>query len=222
MQKVNFENLRLVKDILHSRFLFRFVTTKNEKSRFRIINHTSMKLSRLIIAAGITILSAITLVSCEGPAGAAGAQGISGPTGAPGPQPLVGIYVIPDTAWTLSTSVSNQYYCQISDTNLTDFNNDVVLVYAQGSSGPTADFYALPVTNILAANDALSYSYNTATITLYYTNSAGTVVQPTTPLTIKTVIMVPAIIKQHPNVNYKDYHAVMALLTELKAGKASH
>jgi hypothetical protein len=176
-----------------------------------------MKLSRLIIAASISIITAVVFIGCEGPAGAAGAQGIAGPTGANGPQPLVGVYVLPDTVWAISgPPATNQYNCQIADTNITNYNNDVVLVYAQGTSSPTADFYALPVTNILAANDALSYSYNTGTITLYYTNTAGTVVQPTTPLTIKAVIIVPAIMKQYPNVNYKDYHAVMALLEELK------
>ncbi len=181
-----------------------------------------MKLSRLIIAVSITILSAITLVSCEGPAGAAGAQGISGPTGAPGPQPVIGNYTISDTAWVLSSSVSNQYYYQLTDTAITDLSKDMINVFAQGTTSPTADYYPLPVTNILAANDNLTYSYNQGTITFYYSNSAGAVVQPTTPLQVKINVIAKAIVQQHPNVNYKDYHAVMALLTELKAAKASH
>lgn len=176
-----------------------------------------MNIKRLILATCITLATAIMFTACEGPAGAPGPQGITGLTGAAGPQPKDTSYTILDTLWVMSTNTAGLYTCQVVDSqiNTATYNGGVVLVYAQVTQG-TGDFYALPASNILATNDYLNYSYNNSSITLYYSYTSGTTVVPTVPVFIKAVVMQPSVIRQNPNVNYKDYHAVMALLQSLK------
>jgi len=176
-----------------------------------------MKITKLIMAA---FVAATMLSSCsqEGPAGPTGPTGTDGLNGATGPTGAANVLVstgtLPAASWIQSSSSTNVYYQQVTVTNLTDGVNDAVMAYVQGTAAG-ADYFGLPITNFLANNDALSFSYSSAAtgiVTFYYTNTVTTTVVPAVDLNIKVVVIPPAVMKQHPGLNLSDYKAVMAAL----------
>ncbi|HXP49397.1 MAG TPA: hypothetical protein VN922_05560, partial [Bacteroidia bacterium] len=176
-----------------------------------------MKTTKLLIAASIAVATMFS--SCSGPAGAAGPAGATGATGPAGnPNIAVGLGSIPSASWIQS---SNVYYYQFNDAAITDYNTNTVIVYVQGTTSATADYFGLPVTNFLVNNDAMSYSYNNGIITFYYVNTATTTTPPSVALNVKVVVIPQSVIKQHPGLNTSDYHAVMAIVNEEKSSQAS-
>jgi len=180
-----------------------------------------MKTTKLFMAA---LIAATMFSSC----GSEGPTGPTGPTGGPGANGLNGAAnVTVNTAtiaagtgvggWTQSVSSPNVYYSQFNASAITDFTSDVVVAYVQGTASSTSDFYALPVTNFYANNDAMSFSYNNNLVTFYYVFTVGTTVVPPVPFTVKIAVIPPGVMKQHPGLNPNDYHAVMSIVNQQNA-----
>jgi hypothetical protein len=174
-----------------------------------------MKTTKLFMAA---LVAAAMFTSC-------GSEGPTGPTGATGLSGAANVTVVTATipaggaGWTQAGS-TNVYYVQVNDPYILNYNTDVVMAYVQGTVTPF-DYIALPLSNFLINNDELSFSYNNSLVTFYYVFVGGSTGSnlPSTALNVKIAVIPPGVMKQHPNLNVNDYHAVMAVLNQQNASK---
>lgn len=144
-------------------------------------------------------LLAITLF-----AGCTGKQGPQGPAGTNGANGTANI-----SSWTFTTgsfggSSGNWYYVQ-GVSAITDMNTNLVEMYAY--SNTYTEWLALPLANLYANGDLLTFGEYTGGVDLHYygTSNPGAI-------TFKVVVIPPAVMKKHPNTNWKDYSQVKALV----------
>jgi hypothetical protein len=178
-----------------------FFNTFTKQSKIK--NMKTLKLLSLV--AGFAFLFS----GCGGPEGPAGP---AGPTGAQGNNGLNGvaninIQVVDVTSWTLNASPT-YYYASFTDGAITDPTNETVQVFfsAAGSNGP---WQALPANNVFNSTDQITYSWTTNTVTFFYDYTSLTNV----PLNVyfNVAVIPPAVMKRHPNTNWKDGNAVLQL-----------
>ena len=85
---------------------------------------------------------------------------------------------------------------------ITNGNNDAVMLYLNSSS----QWIALPYSSIVVSGDNLGFAYSTNNLTLIYQPASGT--SPSNTWTFKQVVIPPAAMVAHPNVNLNNYMEV--------------
>jgi hypothetical protein len=166
-----------------------------------------MKTLKLSIFAAIL---AIGLYGCVGKDGAPGAQGPQGPQG--NALVLSDTFSVHTGNWVVaSTSLVASFTATAINTAV--YNGGAVEAYY--GSYTSLSWTALPWTYPLGGGvmQSLTYSYdNTQGFFLQLDNSNGTT--PTAPgsFVCKLVVIPPAIMKAHPNTNWKNYSEVKQIL----------
>ena len=150
---------------------------------------------------------AVFLGSCTGKDGAPGATGPAGTNGTNGTANITTTtYTITTSQW---VSHSNWYSAALSVPALTDSNTDVVMVYVSKTSGLySGEWYGLPLPNFLVTGDGVNYTYGNKQMSFGYNYSSA----PSQTLNFKVCVIPPAVIKSHPNTNWKNYNEVSALM----------
>jgi len=119
------------------------------------------------------------------------------------------IYTVTPAAWGLS-GLNGQEAAFITDTWLNDPINDGVEVFVSGY--PDGKWMGMPASNLVQTGDYVEYLYSNQQIEIVYDGTPS----PGINLYIKVVVIPPAIMKQHPNTNWKDYDQVEALIEAQK------
>ncbi|HTB05810.1 MAG TPA: hypothetical protein VK806_02570 [Bacteroidia bacterium] len=147
----------------------------------------------------------------NGCAGKDGAPGATGPAGANGVANITSnVYPITPGSW--SNPGTGEYAVNISDASITDATNDGVEVFI--STNGTL-WLGLPATNLLVNGDQMEFAYQTGQVSLIYLNSSA----PSNTVSLKVVTIPPAIMKQHPNTNWKDYSQVQSIINSQNANQ---
>lgn len=162
-----------------------------------------MRINRLLpVIIIFAVLAGCAKKGDTGPAGPAGPTGSTGPAGSGVANISINIYHIPPTAW---SAASGSYSVTISDASITNADSDAV--EASIGSG-TGTWIALPTVNIINSGDNIGFSYLNRLVTLNYIYSSA----PSIDMYLKVIVIPPAIMKQHPNVDWKDYSQAEAII----------
>ncbi len=170
-----------------------------------------MKIAKLSMA---FLAIAVFVTSCsKGPAGPAGPTGPTGAGGGVGATGPTGVANISTTEFTVTTAQWNIYGVN-EDTVwrpvplLTDSINDGVIVQVSRTTGAfIGDWFGMPMSNFLASNDLIDFLYGNKRILFGYNFSSA----PSQTLKFKVIVIPPAVMKQHPNVNSKNQAELMTL-----------
>lgn len=123
----------------------------------------------------------LALLSCSkgdtGPAGAAGTNGTNGSANVTSSSVLVN-----SGDWSAS---SGYYYQSFSVPAITDASKDEVDITVSESSGT---YIGLPVNNVLAGGDEITFQYSNGNVIVYYLYSAP----PSVSLSFKITVIPPA------------------------------
>ncbi|MFI5148814.1 MAG: hypothetical protein ACHQRM_03710 [Bacteroidia bacterium] len=158
-----------------------------------------MKTIRLTL--GVMLLALLASCGKQGPAGPAGTPGINGTNGAAN----INNGSITVNAGTWNNSSANYWNYGVNDPAIVDMNVDVVMAYVYYGS----DYFALPSASLLAAGDNMNFAYHNGLVSLIYNYSTA----PSVNLQFKIVVIPPAIIKNNPGLNLRNYHAVQKALS---------
>ncbi|HXC03140.1 MAG TPA: hypothetical protein VNZ86_00235 [Bacteroidia bacterium] len=157
-----------------------------------------MKTLRLTF--GVMLLALLASCGKEGPAGPAGTPGMNGTNGAANINN--GTITVNPGQWNASST--NYWNYGVADPAIVDMNVDAVLVYALANG----NYFALPSAGLLAAGDNMNFGYQNGMVSLIYYGSSS----PSIAIQFKVVVIPPAVIKNNPGLNLKDYYAVQNAL----------
>jgi hypothetical protein len=158
-----------------------------------------------------------------------GCAGKDGAPGATGPQGAQGNANVTTQTWTVSSWGNNgsNYYASFSDPNLTSAiqSSGTVEVFFTPDGGTT--WTALPFTQYMGSGSPNYYwEYKTQVGVVYVLwtyNGAGLGSDPNAIYGVtsefKDVCIAAAIMKQHPNTNWKDYSQVQSIISSQKANQ---
>ena len=144
------------------------------------------------------MIIAVVFSACKGEKGDIGPQGNSGSAN-------VSAFIVTINPGQWASSTAGYWGVSWTAPEITNANADVVQVYMQGTSG--GDWWGLPTTNFFAAGDAIDFSYTTGSVSILYTNTTF----PPQTVAFKTVVIPPAIARDHPEVDYNNYRDVKAI-----------
>ena len=164
-------------------------------------------------------LCAITFASCQkgdtGPAGATGAQGsqgTSGAAGATGPTGNANVIIseitVPKNNWV--SDGNGGWDTSFTATGFTNINADAINIYASSDS---AYFQALPYSGTAVGAPVVNYALFNNSILIEYTPQTGvaSIPQPSGKMYFDIVVVPMAVMKAHPNTNWKNMSEVMQL-----------
>jgi hypothetical protein len=172
--------------------------------------------TKTILKTMVILCVAIMLNGCAGKDGAPGATGPQGTNGVNGVANIstTNFTVYAGTWTTLKANYGYDYVQSVSA--ITDYNNDAVEVFFQTTAG--ADWIPLPVSNWFINGDELTYEFNNGAVVIYYYSSVSTTA-PSSTIYFNVKVIPPAIMKQHPNTNWKDYKEVQSIINSQKANQ---
>lgn len=161
----------------------------------------------------LSLFAAIIAVALSGCAGKDGAPGATGPQGATGnANVLSSTFTVIPSNWVASgANLVAAFTASIIDVNV--YNYGAVEAYYLDAA--TNEWVALPWTYTIAANvtQTMGYSYDgTSGFYLQMSNSDGTLPAAPASFSVKIVAIPPAIMKSHPNTNWKSYPEVKQVL----------
>jgi hypothetical protein len=166
--------------------------------------------TKTILNTMMAICIAITLNGCAGKDGAPGATGPQGPTGNANVTSYS--YIVNTGNWNTVGTSGNAWSVT---TTLSVPTIDLVTAYVS-PNGTT--YLPLPESSYFANGDNLTFDYQTsAGLTFFYYNPASAA--PTATIYVNVFVVPPAIMKQHPNTNWKDYSQVQAIINSEKANQ---
>jgi len=146
----------------------------------------------MIAMAAITF--AVTLMGCTGKDGAPGATGPAGNAN------------IETSYFTANSWILNGSYWYCDDFNVSPGTNDAVLVYLNSGSA----YAALPLT---VQDNEIYFSTHPGYVEMGVTSASGnTSISNPGTVSFKVVDIPQAVIKSHPNTNWKDYAQVKAIM----------
>lgn len=171
-----------------------------------------MKTLKFTLAA-VLIAAMFTACTKEGPVGPAGPAGATGPQGPSGVTGTYATFPSNPSDWSPSGSFLIAGYNATIIDQYVDANG-VVMAYFQTSAMGTNQWAPLPDTYPISntVEQTLTYNYDINTFTLQMQNSDGTVPAAPAAFTVKVVVIPTAVIKQHPNTNWKDYNVVKQIM----------
>jgi hypothetical protein len=152
------------------------------------------------LSLGVLLLS--FFASCTGPAGPDGAPGQNGLNGVA--NITNGTITVPAASW--NSSSANYWNYGVADNAIVDMNVDAVMVYVLANG----NYFGLPSASLLTSGDVMSFGYQNNLVSLIYNNPSA----PTADLQFKVVVIPPAIMKNNPGLNLKDYNAVQRALSK--------
>jgi len=158
------------------------------------------------------LLLCIIWVSCskDGAIGPQGPQGQQGNTGNNGVANIsIRIFTIGQGQW--SNIGGGEFEYGYIDSAITNADSDAVEVFDQEEVDPNA-YTPLPYSNFYASGDLLTYDYAIHGVDIFYFYSYA----PNFPVTIKIVVIPPAIMIKHPNTNWRDYGEVSTIFNSQK------
>lgn len=169
-----------------------------------------MKTLKFTLAA---VLVAAMFTACVGPKGDPGVPGATGPQG---PSGVTGSYAT-FTSNTSDWSPSGGYLIAGYNAPLIDqyvVANGVVMAYFQTSGMTSTQWAPLPDTYPIGGGveQTFTFNYTVSTFTMQLQNSDGTVPAAPAAFNVKVVVIPTAVIKQHPNANWKDYNVVKQIM----------
>jgi hypothetical protein len=159
-----------------------------------------MKFNSILKAVAVPAIAAFLFVGCTGPAGPEGPQGNNG------------VSDISVTTFSINTTLSAwngsspNFYLNLTAAQITSDATDLVMVYFVSNTG---DYEPLPCSPGIVANDALSYTFNTGVLNLYYYDPSGT---PSGTWVFNMIVVPPSVQKKHPNTNWNNYTEVKAIM----------
>ncbi|NNM95563.1 MAG: hypothetical protein HKL88_08925 [Bacteroidia bacterium] len=145
---------------------------------------------------------AVTLFACKGDTGPAGPAGTNGVANISS-----NIYTVSPGSW--SNPSAGLYNYVASDASITNANTDGIEVFMSGNN---TNWFGLPLTNVFANPDELFFMYINGQITFEYDGSSA----PATTQYFKVVVIPPAVMKQHPRTNWKNWSEVSAIIQAQK------
>jgi hypothetical protein len=167
-------------------------------------------------------LCAIAFTSCQkgdtGPSGTAGAQGTqgiqgtTGASGATGPTGNANVVIteitVPAKNW--KSDGNGGWDTVLTATGFTNINQDAINIYYSSDS---AYFSALPFSGVTVGAPVINYALFTNTILMEYEPQSGvpSITQPSGKEYFDIVVVPLAVMKSHPNTNWKNASEVMAL-----------
>jgi hypothetical protein len=158
----------------------------------------------------VAVLSSCTKDGATGPQGVQGINGATGPTGANGSNGTSNIssviFTITPGQWS-TIGAGAEYEYGYPDFAITNADSDLVEVFYQNAIHPNT-YRALPCTSVLSLNDQFLYEYADNVVDFFYEYTSA----PAVNMVVKVVLIPPAIIKQHPNTNWKDYSQIETIL----------
>lgn len=162
----------------------------------------------------LSIIMAVAVIfgSCS-----KGDTGATGPAGANGTN---GVANITSNIWTVTNWgwSSPVYYVNLSDNNITAtvLNSGLVTTWASVDAGTT--WNAIPTTHVGSVENAFwgcEYQVGTLYVTFEW-NTQGADGDPNSTYSanvqIKDVVIPPAMLAAHPNINWQDYRQVNAIM----------
>lgn len=155
----------------------------------------------LSYVAGIALL----LSGCSGKQGPAGPQGPAGLNGVAN----IHSQVVDVTSWTPASGYFTAFY---NEGYITDPNNEGVMVYIGLSS--TGPWQTLPCSSLFNSGDQMVAAWTTNNVTFDY--DFATLANVPGNVYFNVVVIPFAVMKQHPNTNWKDGKAVL-LVPEVQA-----
>ena len=164
-------------------------------------------------------LCAIIFTSCQkgdagaaGPQGAQGPQGAAGVTGATGPTGNANVIVseitVPPSNWI--SDGNGGWDTSLTATGFTNINKEAINIYASTDS---AYFSALPYAGTSIGAPVVNYALFNNSILIEYTPQTGvsSIPQPNSKIYFDIVVVPMAVMKSHPNTNWKNATEVMQL-----------
>ncbi len=140
-----------------------------------------------------------------------GATGPQGPAGTNGSANVnTALFNVTPGQW--NNPSSGYYNFGIADADITNSDNDVVMVYMlSGQTGGSDTWVSLPISNWFVSGDDMYFTYFGSSsaageIALYYNSSSA----QSSTLTFKAVVIPPAARMANTNVNLKNYEEVKA------------
>ncbi len=172
----------------------------------------------------VAFVAATMLTSCssQGPTGPAGPTGSDGLNGATGPTGNANVQVTPFsvTNWTTNANYPWEIDAVFNSTGI-NFSGAILCYYSSDQQNWTL----LPWTSLGNApffEQIFDYNSSTGVFNVSWSNiTPGSTSAPAPPSTsyFQIVAVPPAVMKQHPGINLKDYHAIKALVAEQNASK---
>jgi len=164
------------------------------------------QITKALALCGLAVLAITTSCSKDGATGPQGPAGTNGTTGTNGTNGNANVttttFTITPSQWT--TGNGGWYNASFTAPTITDGDKDAVMIYLWTSAGTsTTQWYALPVSDLIATGDKLQFGETTNSLTLQYYGAA-----PANTWTFKQVVIPPAMKK--PNVNMNNYAEVKA------------
>jgi len=160
-------------------------------------------------------LCAIAFASCQkgdtGPAGPQGAAGAQGPTG--NANVIITEITVPPSHW--ASDGNGGWDTSLTANGFTNINKDAINIYASTDS---AYFSALPYSGTTPGAPVVNYAMAGNSILIEYAPQTGvaSIPQPSGKIYFDIVVVPLAVMKSHPNTNWKNLNEVMQL-TEVKA-----
>jgi hypothetical protein len=169
-----------------------------------------MKKIKLLMVAAI---SAVCLNSCS-----KGDTGPAGPTGATGNANVaIGNFTVPSTDWVVDGSDAYQIDCTVNITSGPDLTSGACMAYV---SADDVNWTALPYSyESGGVQYSWNYTFNSTSLIMYIQNTtpfSTTVPGAYATTYLKLVVIPPAVMKQHPNVDWKNYNTVQAIMKSNK------
>jgi hypothetical protein len=141
-------------------------------------------------------LLAIFLYGCAGKDGAPGATGPAGPAGVANISTAT--FTVTPGGWT-TIIAGAAYEAYLTVPAITDFNNDAVEV-STNAAGLGTFWIGLPLYDYLSNGDEMVQKYGPEEVKIHYNYSSA----PSVDTYFKVTVIPPAIMKQHPNINWHD------------------
>ena len=135
-------------------------------------------------------------------------QGATGPAGANGNANVISsVYDVQPSSW--SSDGSGGWYC-----SLTPVENPTLGAVEIYASTDGTDWAALPAIGYTVGAPDINYACNTTTLQVSYDAQTGTasIAKPVNLVYIKVILIPPAVMKQHPNTNWKDINEVNSIM----------
>lgn len=157
----------------------------------------------LSFVAGISFL----LSGCSGKQGPAGPQGNPGLNGVANIHSQVVSVSLSGWSW---VAVPGYYTAFYNEGYITDPNNEAVEVYLGPTS--TGPWQTMPCSHVFNNGDQMVAAWTTNNVTFDYDwNSLSSPNPVADPVYFNVVVIPAAIMKQHPNTNWKDSKAVLQM-----------